>query len=377
MKIHYNESVSNYSNKFHLEELMSVLIDKLILLISCFIFYLINTKDIAGIFYFLGAISITCLISYFDTKKASALLIIAFVIISLIFPGFCFYLPLVAYDLFLYRHRVLSFAALFAFINFTMSNTLIIALVILSICGISLWLQYKSERLKQLQFDFKKLRDTSTEYNLLLRSKNKDLIEKQDYEIHLATLRERNRIAREIHDNVGHVLSRSLLQLGAIMAINKDEKQTPALSALKDTLSTAMNSIRESVHGLHDESIDLHATVQGLIKDFDNYELDFDFDMSTEIPKNIKYCLVAITKEALSNISKHSNATSISMHYREHPGFYQLLIEDNGTNITVNSSGIGLENMEDRVTGLNGTFRTNIENGFRIFVSIPKTKLTD
>jgi signal transduction histidine kinase len=43
-------------------------------------------------------------------------------------------------------------------------------------------------------------------------------MEKQDYEIYLATLRERNRIAREIHDNVGHMLSRSILQIGALKA---------------------------------------------------------------------------------------------------------------------------------------------------------------
>lgn len=39
----------------------------------------------------------------------------------------------------------------------------------------------------------------------------------------LATLNERNRIAREIHDNVGHLLSRSLLQVGALQVVNRDE----------------------------------------------------------------------------------------------------------------------------------------------------------
>lgn len=355
---------------------MSVLIDKLILLLCCFIFYLTHSKDIAGIFYFLGAITITCLISYFDTKKVSFSFLIIFVVCALFFPGFSFYIPLILYDLYMYRHKVLSIATLIVLINSTTTNRPFTIVIILLLCCISLILQYKTEQLYKLRTDFKKLRDTSTEYNLLLRSKNKDLIEKQDYEIHLATLRERNRIAREIHDNVGHVLSRSLLQLGAIMAINKDENATPALSALKGTLSTAMDSIRESVHGLHDESIDLHATVQGLLKDYETYELDFDYDMSMEIPKNIKYCLISITKEALSNISKHSNATRIFIHFREHPAFYQLLIEDNGTGISINSNGIGLENMEDRVNGLNGTFRTNIEDGFKIFVSIPKNKHT-
>ena len=68
-----------------------------------------------------------------------------------------------------------------------------------------------------------RLRDTSTELNLVLQEKNKNLMEKQDYEIYLATLRERNRIAREIHDNVGHMLSRSILQMGALITIHKEE----------------------------------------------------------------------------------------------------------------------------------------------------------
>lgn len=57
----------------------------------------------------------------------------------------------------------------------------------------------------------------------MLQEKNKNLMEKQDYEIYLATLRERNRIAREIHDNVGHMLSRSILQMGALITIHKEE----------------------------------------------------------------------------------------------------------------------------------------------------------
>ena len=64
-----------------------------------------------------------------------------------------------------------------------------------------------------------KLRDDSTEKNLLLEEKNHMLVEKQNYEIYTATLKERNRIAREIHDNVGHLLSRSILITGAAKAV--------------------------------------------------------------------------------------------------------------------------------------------------------------
>ena len=66
-------------------------------------------------------------------------------------------------------------------------------------------------------------------------------LKKQDYEIYAATLRERNRIAREIHDNVGHVLSRSILMTAACKTINKNDFLDPLLGNLEESLNGAMN----------------------------------------------------------------------------------------------------------------------------------------
>ena len=71
--------------------------------------------------------------------------------------------------------------------------------------------------------DLHRTRDDSIELEEMLKSKNQALLQEQDQQVHLATLAERNRIAREIHDNVGHLLSRGILLLGAIVTVNKDE----------------------------------------------------------------------------------------------------------------------------------------------------------
>ncbi len=149
--------------------------------------------------------------------------------------------------------------------------------------------------------------------------KNKNLMEKQDYEIYLATLRERNRIAREIHDNVGHMLSRSILQMGALITIHKEEPLHGQLAGVGETLNQAMNSIRESVHDLHDESIDLRQSIAEATREMkEHYQLTVDYDMSPEIPRNVKYCFITAVKEAMSNIAKHSDADKISVILREH-----------------------------------------------------------
>ena len=190
-----------------------------------------------------------------------------------------------------------------------------------------------------------------------------------------ATLRERNRIAREIHDNVGHVLSRTILLTGAARAINKDQNLDSLLKGLDNSLNSAMDSIRSSVHDLHDDAVNLQETIKGIITDIKIENVEFEYDMSEIIPREIKYCFISIVKEAISNAMKYSSATQIKIIMREHPAIYQLCIEDNGkgcADYDKNTTGIGLKNMQERVNTLNGNLQINGEKGFRIFVVIPK-----
>lgn len=236
--------------------------------------------------------------------------------------------------------------------------------------------------------NFRQSRDDSEEHALLLSEKNKALLEKQDYEIYAATLRERNRIAREIHDNVGHVLSRTILMTAACKTINKNEALDPLLGNLEESLNGAMNSIRSSVHDLHDDAVNLEDAIKGLVKDFSFCPVTLTYDMSRQVPREVKYSLISITKEGLSNVMRHSNADSVNILLREHPALYQLCIEDNGTlgskipdiqtdadsnKMETVSGGMGLSNIRDRVKALGGTVQITQEKGFRIFVTIPKS----
>ncbi len=239
-------------------------------------------------------------------------------------------------------------------------------------CFLAVFLQQRTLRFEKLSVKYRRTQDDSRERNLLLSERNHSLLERQNIEIYTATLKERNRIAREIHDNVGHVLSRSILLLGAVKTVNKDDSLLPLLTDLEGALGEAMDSIRQSVHDLHDESINLETAIQGLIRDFTFCPVEFEYDMHLQIPKEVKYCFISITKEALSNIIRHSSATQVHILLREHPALYQLRIEDNGAGVSQSSSGIGLANMLERVQALNGRFQIMTEHGFQIFITIPK-----
>ena len=213
------------------------------------------------------------------------------------------------------------------------------------------------------------------EANAQLSEMNNQLKDYAAMQKQMGEIEERNRIAREIHDNVGHVLSRTILLTGAARAINKDQNLDSLLKGLDNSLNSAMDSIRSSVHDLHDDAVNLQETIKGIITDIKIENVEFEYDMSEITPREIKYCFISIVKEAISNAMKYSSATQIKIIMREHPAIYQLCIEDNGkgcADYDKNTTGIGLKNMQERVNILNGNLQINGEKGFRIFVVIPK-----
>ena len=239
---------------------------------------------------------------------------------------------------------------------------------------VSVLITVRSAKMAELSDKLRTTRDSAVEHSNELMLKNRRLIASQYSEIHIATLRERNRIAREIHDNVGHLLTRTLLQMGAICIINSDEQLKEPLESVRQTLDGAMSAIRKSVHDLHDESVDLEASIRKTIEPLRNgREVFLDFDATNALEPNVKYCFAAVVKEAVSNIIKHSNSTQVRVIVREHPKIATLMIEDNGTGASLESSGIGLESIRERVDALGGIVNISAEkSGFKIFVSIVK-----
>ncbi|GAX46592.1 sensor histidine kinase [Pseudolactococcus reticulitermitis] len=239
----------------------------------------------------------------------------------------------------------------------------------------------KTQQINTLATSLQKTRDDSTELTLLLQEKNRSLRDKQDYEIYAATLKERNRIAREIHDNVGHLLSRAILITGAMKMTTQNSSLREPFENLDTSLGEAMDSIRKSVHDLHDDAVDLKKALEELVADFSFCPIDFSYHLSHTMPREVKYNVIAIVKEALNNVIKHSNATLVRLTISESQALYQLIIEDNGTTITpdtptrslnIETRGIGLINMTERVKKLHGTITFYSQNGFIIYIKIPK-----
>lgn len=251
-------------------------------------------------------------------------------------------------------------------------------LEVLLLMAFAVMLSYFTELLLGYQMKLHSMRDASMEHDMLMEQMNHQLIEKQNAQIYNATLKERNRIAREIHDNVGHMITRSILQVGAIGVINTDEKLKAPIADLKSTLDTAMDSMRKSVHDLYDESVDLRQVLAKLKPTDSAFAFSLEYECEDDVPREVKYAFIAIAKEAVNNAVKHSNGDEIRIIVREHPAFYQLEIMDNGTSADERKlsgetgDGIGIKNIKERVAAIGGTMRIKADDGFMIFVTLMK-----
>lgn len=351
---------------------MREIVDKVILLFFCLVLLLTTEPAIKPILLLLFVSIALAADELISSLPFSYGLFGLCVLLSSFIPDVLFFLPVLCYPLCVKKATPVLLCAILPVIRyFFHAESIATCFLIFFLLSVALLLSYRERQYSGMSADYIALRDTDTEEKLSLQEKTRTLIENQDAGIKIATLQERTRIAREIHDNVGHLLSRSLLQVGAMLTVKKGDE---SLLLLKESLDAAMQGIRNSVHDLRDDALDLETSTKQLLEDFTAYQTYFEYDIAPELPVAVTYCFLTITKEALSNITKHSNGDTIRISMKEYTSMYRLSIADNGTDIAIpeGNTGMGLDNMQARVSALKGTIRFSNQNGFRIFVSVPK-----
>lgn len=354
---------------------MSSITDRIVLLLFSAVAGLAGIESTSLVIALFSAVALSALMEYIDSRRFHIIAFTAWNVAAVFYPPMLIFTPMLSYDLFTTENWCWILSALvplavnidfFQIVEYSAMAALLAASFILHYC---------TQKHITLKNSYTKQRDELKEMSLRLEEKLSELRARQDEEVSIATLNERNRIAREIHDNVGHLLSSSILQLGAIMVITKDETEKQALSTLKDTLSEGMNSIRKSVHDLRDDSVDLYARLSETVRNFTFCKANLNYEIETQMPVPMRFAVIAIVKEALANVIKHSNATEVNINLYEHPQLYQVIITDNGSKKDKNNSmdmGMGLESIRQRVSDLGGIANFSSDNGFRIFISFGK-----
>ncbi|MGJ3251734.1 MAG: sensor histidine kinase [Elainellaceae cyanobacterium] len=179
----------------------------------------------------------------------------------------------------------------------------------------------------------------------------------------IATLQERNRIAREIHDSLGHSLTIFNLHLEAairLLPTDPDEAMSLLIEA-KDVSAKTMTNVRQSVAALRSDPLQgkpLSEAIASLIEEFrrsSNINPDTTIHLSSPIPDDVKTAAYRILQEALTNICKYSEATAVTIHITTQDDLH-IEIWDNGKgfNLEQNLAGFGIQGMRERALMLGG-----------------------
>ncbi len=199
----------------------------------------------------------------------------------------------------------------------------------------------------------------------------------------MTALKERNRIAREIHDTVGHTLTTVLIELEAgqrLIPVNPEEA-TERLESAKSQVRQGLDSIRQSVRmlGKGQEIKDLTQSLMLLIEEtmkhgnvFINYDIDPLPPLSAEV-ENILYRALA---EGLTNGMKHGESTAFVFQLKNQSGNVCFFLEDNGKGTDEILFGYGLTAMKDGVEEAGGVFHVSSACGesFKTRIEIPQNK---
>ncbi|MEG4231679.1 sensor histidine kinase [Microcoleus sp. Pol11C3] len=202
-----------------------------------------------------------------------------------------------------------------------------------------------------------------------------------------ATLQERNRIAREIHDGLGHTLAAQTIQLNNALLFwkSEDEKALEFLQQAKQLGSEALLEIRKSVSVLRSnplQGLSLESAIDKLLKDFQRMtaiEVSNSIRLPVILSQELNTTLYRIVQESLTNIHKHADATMVTVGLQQQAGQIYLSISDNGKGFdpAQNTTGFGLQGMRERVAALSGQFAiySASENGCRISVALPSQNI--
>lgn len=238
------------------------------------------------------------------------------------------------------------------------------------------FLLFKNTKRKQLLAEQDKALETQKLTTVLKEQELKSIdamIEGQE--------KERQRIANDLHDDLGGLMATVKLHFNALK-----EKQTPELyDKTNQLIDDAYHKVRTVAHAKNSGVI----AKQGLLKAINEMAekisvsntlvIDvIDHGLENRLENSLELTIFRIVQELITNIIKHANATEATIHITNHDDSLNIMVEDNGigfnpSQLTKTKKGMGISSIDKRIEHLNGTMtiESEINKGSTIIIDIP------
>jgi two-component system sensor histidine kinase DesK len=190
----------------------------------------------------------------------------------------------------------------------------------------------------------------------------------------LAAVAERERIARDLHDVLGHTLSVIVLkaELAGRLITLDPQRATTEIADVERTARTALAEVREAIGGYRTRG--LVAEIEAARRTLDAAGVTLVCDTmpttNTGLRAAEETVLALALREAVTNIVRHARATTCTLRFHIEGGHHRLTIEDNGQH-TATREGNGLRGMRERVEALGGRLSLDRSTGTRLQIELP------
>lgn len=251
-------------------------------------------------------------------------------------------------------------------------NIIIIAIIALSILlAITGFLFYRKKQIEQQA-------KLDSEIASQKEIRTKAIIEAEE--------KERRRIAQDLHDGVGQLLSAAKLNLSNLeskMGTQTEEQKTAMQNALS-LVDDSVKEVRAVSHNMMPNTLiklGLASAVREFITKLGNaptLKVDLEIvGLDTRLENQVETVLYRVIQEIVNNIIKHAKASQISMQLIRHETELNIMIEDNGVGFDTkqldNFEGIGLKGIQTRIEFLNGSvhFDSSVGRGTTVIIDVP------
>lgn len=213
-----------------------------------------------------------------------------------------------------------------------------------------------------------------------LQQANLRLEEYAKESVKLVQTRERNRLAREIHDTLGHALTGIITGIEACTALMDvaPEATKIQLKAIAEVARQGITDVRRSVKALRPDALEKLNLEKALLQTVEeigtatsaeiHYDCTVGLNSFNEDEQDIIYRIV---QESITNAIRHGKADEIWIQIDREYNMLKIYIRDNGIGCVNIKKGFGLHHMEERLDMLHGSLEYNGEDGFLVEAQIP------
>jgi signal transduction histidine kinase/Tfp pilus assembly protein PilF len=175
--------------------------------------------------------------------------------------------------------------------------------------------------------------------------------------------KERTRIARELHDGIGGLLSTLKMQLAILGKRMPEVRSTDVYQEANTLLDNTITEVRKTAHNLMPELILRHGLVEAIrifcsnLQNDEGLKTDFQYyGYIGNLAPGFQLAVYRIIQELLQNVLKHAESSTVLVQLSRHSDVLDITVEDNGKgfDVTAERKGMGLNSIERRVKEMSG-----------------------